>query len=65
VEHEKSPPPICGGSYFNIIRAIIFAIATINVPKLFSRAKFLIKLVVISLVAWVVTLAKEQTLSKV
>ncbi|KAI7865315.1 uncharacterized protein EV154DRAFT_533226, partial [Mucor mucedo] len=65
VVYEKRPSPIFGGSYFNIIRAIIFAIATINVSKLFSRARFLIKLVVISLVTWVVTLAKEQTLSKV
>ncbi|KAI7895795.1 uncharacterized protein EV154DRAFT_493769, partial [Mucor mucedo] len=56
IEYEKcpSPPLIFGGSYFNIIRAIIFAIVlltlTISVPTCFSRGKFLIKLVVIFLV---------------
>ncbi|KAI7865313.1 uncharacterized protein EV154DRAFT_533366, partial [Mucor mucedo] len=62
VEHEN-PPSIFGGSYFNIIRAIIFGFVlltlTISVSNLFSKGKFLIKLVVISLVAL------EQALSKV
>ncbi|KAI7889326.1 uncharacterized protein EV154DRAFT_514744, partial [Mucor mucedo] len=47
IEYENPPPLIFGGSYFNIIRAIIFAIVLLTLT---ISGKFLVKLVLISLV---------------